>query len=98
MCWHYLNGVCPFGEHCWFKHENNKNKNEPKTQTIKCNICEKILMGKNGYMIHKREEHKENIKICKLFLKGNCTYHEKCWFAHENYKIDKMMSKEKSNP
>ena len=55
-------------------------------------------MGKNGYMIHKREEHKENIKICKLFLKVNCTYHEKCWFVHENYKIDKIMSKEKSNP
>ena len=35
-------------------------------------------MGKNSYMIHRREEHEENVEICKLFLEGNCTYHEKC--------------------
>ena len=50
-------------------------------------------MGKNSYMIHRREEHEENIEVCKLFLKGNWTYHKKCWFAHKNSKIDKMMSK-----
>ena len=97
VCWHYSNGVCPFGEHCWFKHEIKESKNESNTQTMKCNICEKILMGKNSYMIHRREEHGEKTEICKLFLKGNCTYHEKCWFAHKNSKIDKMMSNEKSN-
>ena len=48
-------------------------------------------MGKNSYMLHKRKEHEEKIKVCKLFLKGKCTYHEKCWFAHKNSKIDKMM-------
>ena len=96
VCWHYLNGFCPFRENRWFKHENNESKNESNTQIMKCNICEKILMGKNSYMIHRREEHEENIEVCKLFLKGKCTYHEKCWFAHKNSKIDKMISSEKS--
>ena len=50
-------------------------------------------MGKNSYMIHRREEHEENIEVCKLFLKGNWTYHKMRWFAHMNSKIDKMMSK-----
>ena len=54
-------------------------------------------MGKNSYMIHRREEHEKNIKVCKLFLKENCTYRENCWFAHKNSKIDKMILNEKSN-
>ena len=46
VCWHYSNGFCPFRENCWFKHENKESKNKSNTQTMKCNICEKILMGK----------------------------------------------------
>ena len=26
VCWHYFDSICPFGEHCWFKHENKNNK------------------------------------------------------------------------
>ena len=97
ICWHFLNGACPFGEYCWFKHENasKERKKESKVQTIKCNICGKTLQDKNSFMIHKRKKHEENIETCKLFQKGNCTYHEKCWFSHKNSKIDKMISNEK---
>ena len=97
ICWHFLNGACPFGEYCWFKHENasEERKKESKVQTIKCNICGKTLQDRNSFMIHKRKEHDENIETCKLFQKGNCTYHEKCWFLHKNSKIDKMISNEK---
>ena len=93
VCWHYLDGDCSYGEHCWFKHENKNNKNESNTKTIKCKICEKILIGKNTYMKHRKVEHEENIETCKLFQKGECTYNEKCWFTHKNSKIDKMKKK-----
>ena len=38
-------------------------------------------------MIHRREKHEEKIKMCRLYEKGNCTYHEKCWFLHKNLKM-----------
>ena len=41
--------------------------------------------------MHKRKEHEENMEVCKLFEKGNCTYHEICWVSHKNSKIDKRM-------
>ena len=46
-------------------------------------------------MKHRRGEHEGNTEICKLFQKGKCTWNEKCWFAHENSKIDKFMPNEK---
>ena len=97
ICWHYLNGACLFGEYCWFKHENEpkQSKKELNKESIKCNICDKIFKERNSFMIHKRKEHEENIEVCKLFKKGNCTYHEKCWFSHKNSKIDKMILNEK---
>ena len=99
MCWHYLNGACPFGEYCWFKHENEskESKNESKIITIKCNICEKTFKERYSFMKHKIKEHEENIEVCKLFQKGKCSYHENCWFSHKNYKIDQMISNEKRN-
>ena len=42
-------------------------------------------------MTHRKKDHEENIKNCKLFKKGNCTYHESCWFAHKKEEIDEKI-------
>ena len=97
FCRHFLNDKCPFGDKtCWFRHETDKeNSNESNMKSIKCNICGKILKDKNEYMTHRKENHEENLKICNLFKKGRCTYHERCWFAHRNLEIDEKINYEK---
>ena len=96
LCWHYSNGECPFGdESCWFKHEINKeNDNQSELKSIKCNICGNILKNKNEFMTHRKTNHEEIIKICNLFKKGQCTYHEKCWVGHRTIEIDGKTIKE----
>ena len=95
-CWHYSNGECPFGdETCWFRHEVNKEnyiQSDPKS--IKCNLCDEFFKSKNEFMTHRKKNHEENVKMCNLFKKGHCTYHECCWFVHRNVEIDEKISKE----
>ena len=45
-------------------------------------------------MTHRKTNHEEIIKISNLFKKGQCTYHEKCWFGHRNIEIDEKTIKE----
>ena len=86
ICWNFLNGVCPFGDLCWFKHEINssENKTESNIKSTKCNICDKTLRDKKDFMMHRKKEHDEKLEMCKLFQKGNCSYKENCWFSHKN--------------
>ena len=86
ICWNFSNGVCPFGDLCWFKHEitSNENKRESEIKSTKCTICDKTLRDKKDFMMHRKNEHEENLEKCKLFQKGNCTYNEKCCFSHKN--------------
>ena len=87
VCWHFLNGFCPYGEMCWFRHETNSNKNKKDLdiKSIKCNICDKALNDIKHLMIHRKKEHEENLEKCRLYQKGNCTYEEKCCFSHKNW-------------
>ena len=77
---------------CWFRHEIKKeNDNQSDQISIKCNICGKLLNSKKDFMTHRKKDHEENVKNCKLFKKGNCTYHESCWFAHKKEEIDEKI-------
>ena len=86
ICWNFSNGVCPFEDLCWFKHEitSNESKRESDIKSTKCTICVKTLRDKKDFMMHRKNEHEENLEKCKLFQKGNCTYNEKCCFSHKN--------------
>ena len=45
-------------------------------------------------MTHRKRNHEANVKVCNLFRKGQCTYHECCWFVHRNLEIDKKIHME----
>ena len=32
ICWNFSNGVCPFEDLCWFKHEITSNENKKKVR------------------------------------------------------------------
>ena len=96
LCWHFSNGACLFSdETCWVKHEINKeNYIQTELKSIKCSICGKVTKSRNEFMTHRKTNHEEIIKICNLFKKGQCTYHEKCWFGHRTIEIDGKAIKE----
>ena len=83
-CLHFSKGSCTFGdENCWFMHKDqSKESGETEKNSMKCNICDKILKTKKEYMVYRKKEHEENIQTCNLYKKGTCTYKESCWFSH----------------
>ena len=81
ICSHFSNGACPYDETCWFQHV--KDPKETSTELcIVCNICKKNFKSISDLMIHRKNEHEENIKMCRHFKQGNCTCNIKCWFSH----------------
>ena len=94
ICWNFSNDTCPFGDTtCWFRHEIHKeNDSQSEMKYFKCNICGKMLSSKTEFMKHKKNNHEEHIKTCNLFKRGQCTYHESCWFAHKNIEIDEKIN------
>ena len=50
ICWNFSNGVCPFEDLCWFKHEitSNENKRESDIKSTKCTICGKPYVIKKN--------------------------------------------------
>ena len=60
------------------------------THKIYCHTCDKAYDSKWDLMVHRKKEHYDVIKICRYFLKGNCSFgDEKCVYRHdENAKFN----------
>ena len=57
--------------------ETNEEYNEP------CHYCTQLFKTKRDVMLHSKKSHKEKVKPCRNFLKGQCDYTEiDCWFSH----------------
>ena len=67
---------------CWFSHTKN---NDP---VIKCKYCTKSFNAKKDVVIHQKENHEENMQLCKNYVKKSCKFKSKCWFLHVNHKSD----------
>ena len=60
------------------------------THKIYCHTCDKACDSKWDLMVHRKKEHYDVIRICRYFLKGNCSFgDEKCVYRHdENAKFN----------
>ena len=83
-CKHFLEGVCHYGENCWFVHSDILKNSKPG---IKCKFCEEKFRTKNSLKEHMKEIHIISISKCKN--ENECKYGpRKCRFTHkENIKI-----------
>ena len=82
LCIHFSDGVCTYGNRCWFSHEV-KSLSECD---YNCNCCEKTFMTNSELMRHKKSKHKEKVQDCKNHIKNKCQYSSHtCWFIHKNY-------------
>ena len=76
VCWHFLNGFCPYGEMCWFRHETNSNKNKKDLdiKSIKCNICDKALNDIKHLMIHRKKNMRKILKSLGSIKRKLCLW------------------------
>ena len=79
-CKFYKKGICKYSsDTCWYLHSSN---NRP--ETLKCRNCENVYSDKRELMSHRKENHKENIGMCKKYqLDGKCKNGERCWYVHK---------------
>ena len=82
ICYYFLQGVCDFGEDCWYNH-----RKEDLELKIKCNLCDNTFKCKPDLMLHRKEQHSENVKQCRNEPNENCKFGKaKCWFIHTECK------------
>ena len=78
----FMEGICPFGDECWYKHQENSRKQIPE---YKCRICQKTFNSKVEFMKHRKSDHIEIVPICRNSSNGPCSLGtEICWFRHDN--------------
>ena len=64
------------GEECRFNHD------EITEGVHLCYQCGNEFSSRSELMDHMRQEH--TMPACKHYLMGKCTFHEQCWYSHEN--------------
>ena len=87
-CEYPAEDIFDLGEHMYDIHaEANEEYNES------CHYCTQLFKTKRDVMLHSKKWHKEKVKPCRNFMKGQCDYTEiECWFSHTE-KVDSVKSK-----
>ena len=77
-CEYPAEDIFDLGEHMYEMHaEVNEEYNES------CHYCTQLFKTKRDVMLHSKKWHKEKVKPCRNFMKGQCDYTEiECWFSH----------------
>ena len=80
-CKYYQSGNCHFSdEKCWYKHKQK----DQSISTFKCGYCGMEFKEKDKFMIHRKENHTECVKICIDYKNEKCNFKEKCWYIHKD--------------
>ena len=61
-CKQFLNGICYFGNNCWFLHSESLRNSEP---SLICNFCDQKFKTQNGVREHMKLLHIQNVPHCK---------------------------------
>ena len=66
------------GEECRFNH------NAVTEGVHLCYLCGDKFSSRSELMGHMRQIH--TMPVCKHYMKGKCTFHERCWYSHDKNK------------
>ena len=56
-----------------------------------CNVCGRNCKTRWELMSHRKKEHPTTIKICRYFIRGECSFGDKlCWFSHNKNNKDNI--------
>ena len=87
-CEYPAEDLCELGEHIYFNHNSDNCED-----IYNCNFCEETFESKTELMTHKKNNHEENITICKYFMEDKCAFDaKKCWYSHN--KLDEESSRQ----
>ena len=69
---------CQFQSECFFSHEPI-----PEGE-FRCYMCGDNFKTMSEMMIHRKNNHSEDLKPCKKFITNQCRNGSHCWWPHEN--------------
>ena len=59
-----------------------------KTSSLeeKCYICQKVCSNFEELILHRRENHRDNINLCRYLSEDSCKFGDRCWYSHNQTK------------
>ena len=85
LCKYFQYGNCHFSDaKCWYIHE----KEDEVIKTFKCGYCCKDFKLKSEFMLHRKTEHNDSVKMCINYKYEKCHFKENCWYNHKEESID----------
>ena len=64
-------GMCTYGELCWFNHDIAGSDIFQETGSFNCRICKKEFKIRREIMNHRKHNHSENVPMGRNFLDGS---------------------------
>ena len=52
----------------------------------KCYTCQAVCPNFEELMVHRRENHKDNINFCRYLSEDSCKFGSRCWYSHDQAK------------
>ena len=81
LCKYFQDEKCNFSDDkCWYIHK----KEDQAKQSFKCGYCGQDFKIKSEFMLHRKCEHNDAVKVCINHLNGKCQFGDKCWYNHED--------------
>ena len=80
-CGYPSDDLVDFGEH---QYQCHGPEIENMQESVVCYLCGWKLKSKRDLMVHRKEKHGENVRMCLYYAKGNCEFSdEDCWYQHK---------------
>ena len=79
---------CPFqadgnGSSKSLLRHSKQTKHKTSSLEEKCYTCQKIFPNFEDLMVHRRENHKDNINFCRYLSEDSCKFGDRCWYSHD---------------
>ena len=84
---------CPFqadgnGSSKSLLRHSKQTKHKTSSLEEKCYTCQKVCSNFEELMLHRRENHKDNINLCRYLSEDSCKFGDRCWYSHDQSKKD----------
>ena len=86
VCRYFKEGSCYFINEekgkCWYLHQNVTKPSDDINDKFDCRSCEKKFKTKYDIMYHMKDDHEEEVAMCRDYIEGKTCSRRRCWFSH----------------
>ena len=65
---------------------SKQTKHRTSSLEEKCYTCQKVCPNFEELMLHRRENHRDNINFCRYLSEDSCKFGDRCWYSHNQTK------------